>query len=241
MRWLWDWVFFLGSLIAAFLSRVRPSGPWFRSCRSSADGTLAAPSSGSTHFRSCAAWALVIGYALLGASWLVIKMSGALRDWAYARVGWLLLGVLVFLALAFFFALFTNLRVMNRWLESPWLIVFPAIERDGDYRSVSRLAKAASGRAAVCHDRDHLSHRVPHAGRKLLALHDPLLGDDPGSRRAAAVALVHVSMGLASSFSPLCSSTPSPSIGFSAQQAAQVRPARGQGRPSREFGRRRIV
>ncbi len=70
---------------------------------------------------------LVVGYALLGASWLVLKTSGALRDWAYARVGWLLIGVLVFLVLAFGFALATHLRVMNRWVESPWLMVFPAI------------------------------------------------------------------------------------------------------------------
>ena len=126
MRWLWDWGFFLGSLIAAFV-------------QGSAIGTMVQelPVVGGRYAGGSFEWVnafsilcgvgLVIGYALLGASWLVLKTSGALRDWAYARVGWLLLGVLVFLALAFFFALFTNLRVMNRWLESPWLIVFPAI------------------------------------------------------------------------------------------------------------------
>ena len=43
---------------------------------------------------------LVLGYALLGAGWLVFKTEGALRDWAYARIPWLVAGVFVVLALA---------------------------------------------------------------------------------------------------------------------------------------------
>jgi cytochrome d ubiquinol oxidase subunit II len=126
MRWLWDWGFFLGSVIAAFV-------------QGAAIGTMVQelPVVGGRYAGGSFEWVngfsilcgvgLVIGYALLGASWLVLKTSGTLRDWAYARVGWLLAGVLVFLALAFVFALATDLRVMHRWVESPWLIVFPAI------------------------------------------------------------------------------------------------------------------
>ena len=126
MRWLWDRGFFLGSLIVAFV-------------QGAAIGTMVQelPVVGGQYAGGSFEWVtvfsvlcgvgLVIGYALLGASWLVLKTSGALRDWAYARLGWLLLGVLVFLALAFVFALYSDLRVMNRWSERPWLIVFPAI------------------------------------------------------------------------------------------------------------------
>jgi cytochrome d ubiquinol oxidase subunit II len=126
MRWLWDGGFFLGSLIAAFV-------------QGAAIGTMVQelPVVGGRYAGGSFEWVnafsilcgvgLVIGYALLGASWLVLKTSGSLRDWAYDRVGWLLIGVLVFLALAFVFALASDLRVMNRWVESPWLIVFPAI------------------------------------------------------------------------------------------------------------------
>ena len=32
---------------------------------------------------------LVLGYALLGAGWLVLKSEGELHDWAYRRVRWL--------------------------------------------------------------------------------------------------------------------------------------------------------
>jgi cytochrome d ubiquinol oxidase subunit II len=35
--------------------------------------------------------------------------------------------VLAFLVVAFVFALAKHLRVMDRWLEAPWLLVFPVI------------------------------------------------------------------------------------------------------------------
>ena len=44
---------------------------------------------------------LVLGYALLGAGWIVYKSEDALRDWAYARIPWLALGVFVVMGLAF--------------------------------------------------------------------------------------------------------------------------------------------
>ena len=43
----------------------------------------------------------MLGYALLGAGWLVFKTEGALRDWAYARIPWLVAAVFVVLGLAF--------------------------------------------------------------------------------------------------------------------------------------------
>lgn len=143
MRWLWDWGFFLGSLIAAFV-------------QGAAIGTMAQGLTvvGGRYAGGSFEWVngfsilcgvgLVVGYALLGASWLVLKTSGSLRDWAYARVGWLLIGVLVFLALAFFFALFAHLHVMNRWSESPWLIVFPVIGAVATYALFSGWRKRRS-------------------------------------------------------------------------------------------------
>jgi cytochrome bd-type quinol oxidase subunit 2 len=44
---------------------------------------------------------LVLGYALLGANWLVLKSEGDLHDWALHRIRWLAAGVLAVLFLAF--------------------------------------------------------------------------------------------------------------------------------------------
>ena len=46
---------------------------------------------------------LVFGYALLGAGWIVLKSEGEMRDWAYARIPWLVAIVFVVLGLAFRF------------------------------------------------------------------------------------------------------------------------------------------
>ena len=126
MRWLWDWGFFLGSLIAAFVQGAA-IGTMVQELPI-VDGRYAGGAfEWVSAFSILCGAGLVVGYALLGASWLVLKTSGSLRDWAYDRVGWLLFGVLAFLAAAFVFALASQLRVMDRWLESPWLIVFPII------------------------------------------------------------------------------------------------------------------
>jgi cytochrome d ubiquinol oxidase subunit II len=125
-RWLWDWGFFLGSTVAAFVQGAA-IGTMVQGLPV-VNGQFAGGSFDWVNgFSILCGVGLVIGYALLGASWLVVKTQGLLREWAYDRIGWLLLGVLVFLVLAFVFALDADLRVMDRWLEAPWLIVFPAI------------------------------------------------------------------------------------------------------------------
>ena len=60
---------------------------------------------------------LCIGYALLGACWLVKKSEGELRERAYRLVPYLAVGLLVFLVVVFAYALAENLRVLGRWLE----------------------------------------------------------------------------------------------------------------------------
>jgi cytochrome d ubiquinol oxidase subunit II len=70
---------------------------------------------------------LCFGYTLLGAGWLVLKCEGSLRDRFYTRLRPLTVGVFGFLAIAFVYALALNFRIMDRWLERPYLLVFPAL------------------------------------------------------------------------------------------------------------------
>jgi cytochrome d ubiquinol oxidase subunit II len=64
---------------------------------------------------------------LLGACWLVRKCEGDVREEAYRLIPYLSAGLLAFLVIVFVYALAENLRVMHRWLELPYLLVFPAI------------------------------------------------------------------------------------------------------------------
>ena len=70
---------------------------------------------------------LMLGYALLGACWIVLKTEGALRDWAYARIPWLVAAVCVVLGLAFMTALTTDFGAIARSNlgQRSWGLVLP--------------------------------------------------------------------------------------------------------------------
>ena len=57
---------------------------------------------------------LCMGYALLGACWLVRKCEGDVREEAYRLIPYLGLGLLVFLVVVFAYALVENLRVVRQ-------------------------------------------------------------------------------------------------------------------------------
>jgi cytochrome d ubiquinol oxidase subunit II len=58
---------------------------------------------------------------------LVRKCEGDIRDRAYRQMPYLAVGVLIFLAVVFVYALAQNLPILNRWLERPYLFAFPAL------------------------------------------------------------------------------------------------------------------
>ncbi len=70
---------------------------------------------------------LVLGYALLGAGWLVLKTEGALRDWAYRRIPWLVGGVLAVVLVAFVDALIQHDRIPAGLAGRAWGVIFPVV------------------------------------------------------------------------------------------------------------------
>jgi len=70
---------------------------------------------------------LCLGYALLGASWLVRKCHRDVLDAARRQIPLLAVAVLAFLVIVFAHALLENLPIMYRWIERPYLFVFPAV------------------------------------------------------------------------------------------------------------------
>jgi cytochrome bd ubiquinol oxidase subunit II len=97
---VWDWGFFLGSALVGFVQGAAV-GALMRGIPV-VDGQFAGHALDWVHpFPILTGIGMVLGYALLGAGWLVFKGEGALRDWAYARIPWLAVAVLVVLSLAF--------------------------------------------------------------------------------------------------------------------------------------------
>jgi cytochrome d ubiquinol oxidase subunit II len=125
-RWVWDAAFAGGSLVATFVQGLTVGA--LVEGLPIANGRYAGGDFGwLSPFSVLCGIGLCLGYALLGACWLVKKCEGEVRGTAYRMIPYLSLGLLAFLLVVFGYALAADLRVMARWIERPYLLVFPAI------------------------------------------------------------------------------------------------------------------
>ena len=67
--------------------------------------------------------ALVIGYSLLGATWLVMKTEGELRERAYALSWWLLFAMLAAIGVVSIATPFLDVEYARRWFTWPNLLL----------------------------------------------------------------------------------------------------------------------
>jgi cytochrome d ubiquinol oxidase subunit II len=126
LRWIWDVAFAGGSLVAAFIQGLMV-GALVEGLPIS-NGQYAGGEFGwLSPFSLLCGVGLCLGYTLLGACWLIKKCEGDVRDAAYSLIPYLAIGLLVFLIVVFAYALVEDLRVISRWLERPYLFIFPAI------------------------------------------------------------------------------------------------------------------
>jgi cytochrome d ubiquinol oxidase subunit II len=126
MRWIWDFGFFAGSLVATFIQGMTVGAlveglPVTNGQYSGGEFGWFSP------FAVLCGIGLCFGYTLLGACWLIKKCDGDVKAAAYRQVPYLAIGLLVFLVVVFSFALAENLQIMHRWVERPYLFIFPAI------------------------------------------------------------------------------------------------------------------
>ena len=116
MRWIWDAGFAGGSLVAAFIQGLTV-GALVEGLPISNGNYIGGEFGWLSPFAVLCGIGLCLGYALLGACWLVKKGEGDVRDAAYRLIPNLAVGVLAFLVVVFAYALVENLRVMSRWIE----------------------------------------------------------------------------------------------------------------------------
>jgi cytochrome bd ubiquinol oxidase subunit II len=91
---------------------------------------------------------LLFGYAMLGATWLVMKTEGELQSWARSQALRALYGVLAFIAMVSLWTPLLHRQIAERWFSFPniaWLAPVPivtaaiayatwrALRRGGDY------------------------------------------------------------------------------------------------------------
>ena len=126
MRWLWTLSFAAGSLLAAFNQGLMV-GALVKGLAISHDRYVGPEFGWLSPFAIWCGLGLCLGYALLGACWIVRKCEGPVRDAAFRLIPPLSVAILGFLAVVFVAALHEHLAVLNRWLQRPYLFIFPLI------------------------------------------------------------------------------------------------------------------
>ncbi|WP_426419721.1 cytochrome d ubiquinol oxidase subunit II [Bradyrhizobium genosp. A] len=125
-RWVWDAGFVVGSYLATFVQGTTV-GALVRGLPI-VNGVYVGGSFGwASPFAFLCGLGLCVGYALIGACWIVAKCAGDVRMFAQRSLPSLMVALVSFLIAAFVYALVIELPVLHRWIERPVLLAFPVI------------------------------------------------------------------------------------------------------------------
>ena len=192
-RWIWDWGFVGGSAVASFVQGAA-IGAMVQGIRVDGHSFAGGPFDWLAPFPLLCGAGLVAGYTLLGASWLVLKTEGALRDWAYRSLPRLMTGVIGFVALGA--ARHAARRLPRGRPLDGTARALPTADA-GQSRGLGALrGRATEARlAAVRHGIPIVLDCLPDAGRQLLALDRALCPDGSTGRGAGRIVGVLVLRG----------------------------------------------
>jgi cytochrome d ubiquinol oxidase subunit II len=119
-RAMWDLAFTTGSLVATFAQGIT-LGALLQGIHVEGRAYAGGWWDWLTPFSLLTGASLCIGYALLGACWLIMKAEGALQDQAYRLARWLLLAMVVAVGLVSAWTPFLDGKYYERWFAWPGL------------------------------------------------------------------------------------------------------------------------
>ncbi|EKE87542.1 cytochrome d ubiquinol oxidase subunit II [Idiomarina xiamenensis] len=123
-RYLWNWSFSIGSIVAAF-AQGAVVGAYIQGFETENMRYVGGALDWLTPFTILTGLGLVAGYALLGATWLIMKSEGETQAWAYKLVNPLLVFVLLVFAAISVWTPFVDEFVSDRWFSgfsAIWLL-----------------------------------------------------------------------------------------------------------------------
>jgi cytochrome d ubiquinol oxidase subunit II len=126
LRKLWDRGFFLGSAVVAFVQGAAV-GAMIRGIPVANGQYIGTSFDWLAPLPVVCGIGLILGYALLGAGWLMLKSEGDLREWARRRISWLAAAVLIVLAVAFYAALVDREHIAGAMTSRRWGLLFPVV------------------------------------------------------------------------------------------------------------------
>jgi cytochrome bd ubiquinol oxidase subunit II len=122
----WSLAFHFGSLLATLAQGV-VLGAFVQGFRVEGRDFAGGAFDWATPFCLLTAISLVLGYALLGATWLVIKAEGTLQLWARRHARWLTAAVLVAMAAVSVWTAFLNTQISARWFSWPNIAILSPV------------------------------------------------------------------------------------------------------------------
>lgn len=128
-RTFWDYGFAAGSALAAFAQGV-VLGSFIQGFHVEGRQFVGNSFDCFTPFAVFCGLALIFGYGLLGAGWLVIKTEGTLQDWARALGRRCLIGTAVAVAIVSLWTPVLDAHIAARWFSWPnvlWLAPVPLL------------------------------------------------------------------------------------------------------------------
>ncbi len=120
-RYVWDGFFFIGSVVATFAQGIM-LGALVQGLEASNRLYTGGPFDWFSHFSIMCGFALLIGYALLGSTWLIIKTEHKLQVWARKVSGWLLTALIVAMIAVTIFMYFSDIEALEGWFSLPGLL-----------------------------------------------------------------------------------------------------------------------
>lgn len=127
-RFFWDWAFAMGSTVAAF-GQGLVLGTFVKGYGNVLPTNVSALQWLSP-FSLMTGVAVVVGYALLGATWLIMRTVGELQQKMFRAAKILLIGVVCFMAAVSIWSPLLSSHIFNRWFALPnfyYLSILPLL------------------------------------------------------------------------------------------------------------------
>ena len=147
-RHFWDKAFIGGSFAATFFQGVA-LGAYIQGIPVANRAYAGGPLDWISAFSVFTGIGLVIAFALLGSTWLIMKTEGSLQQRAYRITRWLAWILLTFIVAISIWTPLVDARIAQRWFSFPnllWFAPVPLLVVASTYqllRAVSRKAQAA--------------------------------------------------------------------------------------------------
>ncbi|MCH8498700.1 MAG: cytochrome d ubiquinol oxidase subunit II [Marinobacter sp.] len=144
-RYLWNWAFAGGSLLAAF-AQGAVVGAYIQGFNVENGVYVGGALDWLTPFSILTGLGLVAGYALLGSTWLIMKSEGYIQEWAYRITPPLLFSVLTVFAMVSLWTPFVDITVFERWFDKIHVIwVLPVLSLLCAWKIFSAVSKRKEG------------------------------------------------------------------------------------------------